>query len=325
MKSYELRFYRPEDYKDWNAFVQKAKNATFLFHRDYMDYHKDRFDDCSLVITENNKWVAVFPANRVEDEFRSHYGLTYGGLVLSRNTQLTHVVTILKHVFDFLKENNFKTLKVKTLPSMYAAIPSEELHYVFTALGAKLFRRDSLSVINLREQFKLTTSRKQSADRGIKHQLVIQEETVFDRFWNELHIPNLERKYGVRPIHSLEEITYLHSKFPENIRQFNVYHEGKIVAGTTLYVTDRVVHCQYIASNEDKNKLGSLDFLFRYLIQDVFKEKQYFDLGASNDYQGRSVVYGMQFWKQSFDAHTFIQDFYELSLDDVQHIDSILK
>ncbi|MFI0492336.1 MAG: GNAT family N-acetyltransferase, partial [Flavobacterium sp.] len=47
MKNYSVKRYQESDYKNWNAFIGKAKNATFLFHRDFMDYHKDRFQDYS--------------------------------------------------------------------------------------------------------------------------------------------------------------------------------------------------------------------------------------------------------------------------------------
>ena len=44
-----------------------------------MDYHKDRFEDYSLMVFKDEKLVAVLPANRVEDKLFSHQGLTYGG------------------------------------------------------------------------------------------------------------------------------------------------------------------------------------------------------------------------------------------------------
>ena len=31
----------------WNEFAQRSKNGTFLFHRSYMEYHADRFEDFS--------------------------------------------------------------------------------------------------------------------------------------------------------------------------------------------------------------------------------------------------------------------------------------
>ena len=50
VKKYEVRFYKLTDYEVWNTFIGQAKNATFLFHRDFMEYHKDRFLDYSLIV-----------------------------------------------------------------------------------------------------------------------------------------------------------------------------------------------------------------------------------------------------------------------------------
>jgi hypothetical protein len=79
VKNYTVRRYQKSDYLHWNTFVSKAKNATFLLHRGFMDYHKDRFEDYSLMVFENEKLVAVLPANRVDGCVYSHQGLTYGG------------------------------------------------------------------------------------------------------------------------------------------------------------------------------------------------------------------------------------------------------
>ena len=34
----------------WDAFVDMSKNGTFLLKRGFMDYHSDRFFDCSVLI-----------------------------------------------------------------------------------------------------------------------------------------------------------------------------------------------------------------------------------------------------------------------------------
>lgn len=68
--------------EEWDAFVDSSRNATFLLRRDYMDYHSDRFTDCSLIVRHGDKPVALLPASRHGSEARSHGGLTYGGLVL---------------------------------------------------------------------------------------------------------------------------------------------------------------------------------------------------------------------------------------------------
>jgi hypothetical protein len=44
-------------------------------------------------------------------------------------------------------------------------------------------------------------------------------------------IPNLSGRHNAEPVHSLEEIARLKELFPDNILQFNVYHNDAIVAG----------------------------------------------------------------------------------------------
>ena len=50
---FEIRRYTADYKKLWDRYVLKARNATFLFFRDYMDYHKDRFTDHSLLFYKN--------------------------------------------------------------------------------------------------------------------------------------------------------------------------------------------------------------------------------------------------------------------------------
>ena len=81
LTKYNIKKYHKNDYKIWNEFIAHAKNATFLFHRDFVEYHQDRFEDFSLLVFEDEKLKAVLPANIKENLVYSHQGLTYGGLV----------------------------------------------------------------------------------------------------------------------------------------------------------------------------------------------------------------------------------------------------
>lgn len=325
MKHYIVRKYQPSDYSTWNEFVATAKNATFLFHRDFMEYHSDRFTDFSLLIfDEKQNLKAILPANRVEDVVFSHQGLTYGGLVVNQKTKLQEVVEITFNLLRFLNENGILALNLKQLPSFYTKFPSEEMDYLSFILNAKLVRRDSLSVIALQSYFSYTKGRIEGIRKGNENSLVCKEESNFDLFWNEILIPNLKQKHHAKPVHSIEEITYLKSKFPKNIRQFNVYKEDKIVAGTTIFESDFVAHSQYISGNSDKNELGSLDFLHNYLLKEVFLKKDYFDFGISNENQGQNINQGLLFWKEGFGARTVVQNFYEIETKNFSKLATVL-
>ena len=324
MKNYTVRRYHSDDFLLWNAFIGTAKNATFLFHRDFMEYHADRFEDYSLMVFEDQKLVSVIPANASDNVLFSHQGLTYGGFVFEEKVKLGEVITIVKSVLTFLHQNHFESFQLKLVPSIYNYFFSEEIEYALFLAEAQLIRRDCLSVIDLKKPFSFTKTRKESFRRGIKNDLVIKEELKFDLFWNEILIPNLDKKHQAKPVHSAEEIIKLQQKFPDNIRHFNVYHEDKIVAGTTVFETNQVAHPQYISGNEHKNELGSLDFLYNHLITEVFKDKSYFDFGPSHEENGKKINEGILFWKESFGAKTTVQDFYEVKTSNYALLENVL-
>lgn len=324
MNKYTVKKYNENDSKTWNDFIAQAKNATFLFHRDFMEYHKDRFQDYSLIVLDGEKWVAVFPANIIGNEVFSHQGLTYGGLVYNEKIKLAQVIEIFQSILFFLNENNMQKLQLKLIPSIYHQKPAEELNYVLFLLQAQLIRRDTLAVIDLSNSYSLSKLRKRGVKNGINNRLIIKEVDDFTDFWNEILIPNLAQKHQARPVHSLEEITRLKAVFPEKIRQFNVYENDIIVAGTTIFESSTVAHSQYISGKEDKNELGGLDLLFYHLISEVFKNKRYFDFGISNENQGRNLNDGLSYWKESFGANTIVHDFYEVETLNYNVLDTVL-
>ncbi len=324
MKNYTVRRYVSEDFVQWNAFVSSAKNATFLFHRNFMEYHKDRFEDFSLLVFENEKLVSVIPANRVGATLYSHQGLTYGGFVFEATIKLGEVLEIAKSVLEFLQQNEISSFQLKLVPSIYNQFFTEEIEYALFLTNAKLIRRDCLSVLDLSKPFSIAKTRKESIRRGLKNDLVIKEEVQFELFWDEILIPNLTKKHDSKPVHTAAEMISLQQKFPNNIRHFNVYHQDKIVAGTTVFITDTVAHPQYISGNQQKNELGSLDYLYHHLITEVFKEKKFFDFGPSHEENGKKIKEGILFWKESFGSKTVVQDYYELPTSNYPLLENIM-
>jgi len=323
LTTYTIKKYEQNDCNTWNEFIAQAKNATFLFHRNFMEYHRDRFEDFSLLVFENHKLVAVLPANKQGNSVYSHQGLTYGNLVYKEETKQAPVIEIFQAILFFLNENNIQKLQLKTLPSIYHLKPSDEILYSLFLAEAKLIRRDSLSVIDLLQENKISKIRKRGIQKAVSNQLIIKEENDFELFWNEVLIPNLKAKHDAKPVHSIEEMNSLKALFPQNIRQFNVYSEDKIVAGTTIFETETVAHCQYISKNEKQENLGSLDFLFQYLIKEKFAKKRFFDFGISNENQGKNLNEGLSYWKESFGASTIIHDFYEVETSNYNKLNGI--
>ncbi|MFC0605974.1 GNAT family N-acetyltransferase [Winogradskyella pulchriflava] len=288
-----------------------------------MDYHSDRFVDCSLMVYKNDKLLALLPANKVNNEVYSHQGLSYGGLIYAKNLKSEDVIEAFKAILKYLNEKGISIIRIKELPSIYLHnATNNPLVYLYFKTNAELVRTDMHSVVDL--NFKsYSSSRKEGLKRGQKHNLNVEESDSFDLFWNHILIPNLKSKHGVEPVHSLKEITLLKSRFPKNIRQFNVYFNDKIVGGTTIFETDNVAHCQYISGNADKNELGSLDFLHIYLLENVFSNKLYFSFGTSNVEAGQKINQGLQFWKEGFGARSIAQGFYTIKTKNYELLEDI--
>lgn len=315
LDKYEIRKYQPEDKLTWDDFVMKAKNATFLFQRDFMDYHSDRFEDHSLLVYKDKKLVAILPANLMEGILHSHQGLSYGGLILSNKTTFQEALIVFRSLLNFLEAEGIETLNLKLLPKMYNRLPSDEIDYLLFLTKAKLTRRDLSSCVFNDNPLKIESSnRLRGIKKGVKNELEVREESAFDSFWKEVLKPNLKQVHDQKPVHSLDEINLLKSYFPDNIRQFNVYKNKEIVAGTTIFETSAVAHAQYISANELGRKSGGLDFLFNYLLQH-FSHKTYFDFGISNEVQGMKVNKGLMNWKESFGGRGIVHDFYEIKTE----------
>ena len=325
MKNYSVKQYQENDYENWNAFIAQAKNATFLFHRDFMEYHSDRFQDYSLIVLDGEKWVAVLPANKVGDEVFSHQGLTYGGLIYSDKVKLASVIEIFKSILFFLNSNKIEKVQLKLIPCIYHQKPADELNYALFLVESKLIRRDSMAVVDLSHKLLIASGRKEGIKKGIVNKLEIKEVDGFQDFWDEILIPNLTLKHHAKPVHTLQEISKLKALFPKNIRQFNVYENEIIVAGTTIFESENVAHSQYISGKEDKNELGGLDFLHHYLLTEVVKEKKFFDFGVSNEADGKKLNNGLSYWKESFGARTIVQDFYEVKTINFAKLENVIK
>lgn len=101
----EIHRYTAAYHRNWNDFVSESSNGTFLFLREYMEYHADRFTDYSLLVYDGNKLLALLPANRSGDVLYSHAGLTYGGLIVTTRNTTAQVLEIMRSIANFLKKN----------------------------------------------------------------------------------------------------------------------------------------------------------------------------------------------------------------------------
>lgn len=307
-----ISIYTDADKNDWDAFVRDAKNSHFFFQRDYIEYHKNRFKDFSLLIrNDKGALIAVLPANLNDGTLYSHQGLTFGGLIVLDSMRTELMLCIFDALIEFLKTHKIKRLLYKCIPYIYHKKPAEEDRYALFLNDATLVRRDVTSVVYLGEDIKYSKGRKWTINKAKKEGLTLCESSDLASFWTILE-DVLESEHNVKPVHTLDEISILISRFPSNIRLFLASSDHLPVSGALVFDNGAIVHTQYLANSNKGRKIGALDLLIDYLIKDIFKSRKYFDFGTSNEAEGKHLNTGLIAQKEGFGARSVAHDFYEI-------------
>jgi hypothetical protein len=309
---YEIVRYTPELKAQWDSFVRKSRNGTFLFLRDYMDYHRQRFTDFSLLIFHKQSLVALLPLNKEADgSVASHSGLTYGGLITDKKGRAEKVMKLFECLNTWLRDAGIRRVVYRPVPWIYHEMPAEEdLYALFNVCNARLTAREISSTIAQENKLAFSQSRKDCLRKAKRAGVEVMPCNDFAAFWDILSA-NLQQRYIVNPVHSLAEIMALASLFPHEIRLYAAYLDNEMVAGTVVYVMPRVVHVQYISASAKGKAVGALDILFRYLIDEVFVDKPYFDFGKSTEDRGRRLNEPLIFQKEGFGGRGVCYDTYE--------------
>lgn len=299
---------------EWDAFVARSKNGTFLFARSYMDYHADRFRDCSLLVRDDDgRLLALLPAERVGPLVRSHGGLSYGGLVVDSAMTASRMLSVLEGVAEFLGAAGAAALLYKTVPSIYHRQPAEEDLYALFRVGARLVRRDVLSVLESHRRGPVQERRARAVRKARGRGVEVRASTDFEGFWRLLE-KNLEARHGVSPVHTVAEMEYLATRFPGNIALHAAYRGTSMIAGAVLYLSADVCHVQYNVAAPEGFECGALDLVLEVLIEEQRDLRRYFDFGASTEQGGLLLNEGLASYKEGFGARTVVHDFYELDL-----------
>ncbi|MCH4551354.1 FemAB family protein [Aestuariibaculum lutulentum] len=306
--------YSKEYYEQWNDFVAKSKNGTFLFHRDFMEYHSDRFEDFSLLIFQRNKLQAILPANKSGQEIYSHQGLTYGGVLLPNNISVVKVFSVFEVIQKYCKQINISKITIREIPEFYCDKPTSEISFI---IGQKysLFQRQMVLAIDFEKGFSIHKTKLKHYKKGRDVGFEIKEDDTFDEFWINVLQPRLLERFNSKPVHRLEEITLLKRNFPKNIKQFNIYLGNQILAGITIFENKNVVKSQYGATTSEGERFRALDYLFLFLI-DKYKEegKKFFSMGTISDNSIKGYNEGLLKQKEEFGCNVYLQDSFSIDL-----------
>lgn len=310
----KLVSYNPTDKAAWNAFLPTCKNGLFMFNRDYMDYHADRFTDHSLMVYDDaDKLIALLPANVREGVLYTHQGLTFGGFLTATSVKASHMLEMFDLLRQHMQQNSLHKLVYKAIPYIYTSQPAAEDRYALFRNKANLFRVDISTTVNLANRLPMAELRKRGTKKARSNDLVVEKSTDFAGYMQVL-ADTLQSQHGTKPVHTLAEVELLASRFPDNIHLYVAKKDNAIHAGSIIFEYPSMAHAQYIAASPEGRTTGALDLLFTHLIENTFAHKTYFDFGISTEEAGTVLNNGLISQKEGFGGRAIVHEFYELTI-----------
>lgn len=308
--------YDPSMSSRWDEFVRCSSNGTFLHLRGYMDYHADRFTDCSLLaFDEKNRLVSVLPANIDGKTLWSHRGLTYGGWIVGRRHFATQtMLEVWDAAIERMRAHGITELIYKAIPHIYHRYPSEDDLYALFRLGASVCSCQVASALPLGREWLLNQGARQKIKNAEKIGITVGRSDDYAAFMEMLSL-RLDERYGAAPVHSLDEIRMLAGRFPDNIRLYAARDAaGGMLAGTIVYLTDTVVHTQYIATTPEARHDGTFPSVVACLLENEGKGRGWLDFGTSCEDSGRRLNAGLNAQKYGLGGRPVAYMAYRLKL-----------
>ena len=312
-----VRRYKESDKEVWNEFNSRSKNSLFMFNRDFMDYHKDRFQDHSLMFfNEKDELIAILPLNEKETTLSSHGGLTYGGFIVGIDIKQHHMNDCFVALLKYARENSFKEIFYKIIPHIFHEYPTEEDRYSLFLNNAQLIRVEPSTIINLGKPLKMPKGRKAQISRAKREGVVVVEMSDKDDYVKFIDLENqvLAEHHDTKAVHTGDELALLNTRFPENVRLFGAIKNNELIAGTVVFEYKDVVHTQYMAANHLARQIGALDLVVSTVIEKYKHNKKWLDFGISTENGGRYLNEGLIAQKEGFGGRTNTYEMWKIIL-----------
>lgn len=285
-----------------------------------MDYHKDRFEDCSLLFFKKEQLLACFPANFCKENHTvfSHQGLTYGGFILHPKATAVQVLDMFGMLKAHFADNYHAThLIYKCIPHIYHRLPSEEDLYALFVHQAQLKSRGISSAIDLQGGIGINRNRRRMLQKAEECGLTCgqtTEESEVRCYWGLLN-EVLENRHGIHPVHSAEEMLLLMNRFPDHILQYLCKTpKGELAAGAWVFLCNDTVHVQYGSTSDYGKESGALDLIYNELINRYKETHKYLEFGISTENDGKELNTNLIHQKESFGGRGICYDIYKMAL-----------
>jgi hypothetical protein len=298
----------------WDSFVDSSNNGTMFHKRRFLSYHpKGKFKDFSLLFSSNKGLVGVFPAAQKGDALWSHPGASFGGFVL-KDSGIKVMLEIVERTTRYAKACGFKSISMVLTPNLFHIRPVEGIEFALFYIGYKLSAVELSIVVDLGKN-RFHMRRHRGLREAYKHDIKILECDKWEEYWNML-TKNLRIRHSVKPTHTLEEILKLVHLFPEDIKLYGAFFEGKMIAGVVTFRNNKTsFETFYIAQDYEYEKLRAIDLLLAGIMDaSVMAGYKYMNFGITSEDRGKKINYGLAKFKEEFGGCDIVRRIYTREL-----------
>ncbi len=314
--------YNDDRESEWDNFIETNKrNATFLHSRKFFNHNPlNKIADASLLFYKKKNLISVLPASLYKQEnkiiFHSHPRSTYGGFVINEKVGTEEAIEIVEATINFAKSKSADEIIIRNPFRIFHQLPSDETDYAMWYHGFKIKSREMESTVLLDENIKqlYEDGTKRSIKKALEN-VTVNFSGNYKGYWQML-TDNLLKKHGVNPTHNYEQFLSLQQNTnPEFIRLVTAETDGNIAGGILLFLTKKVLHAQYIASDAAYQNLRPLNAVIDFIISWGIKNNYtYLNLGSANEEGGRKINYGLFKFKEGFGGRGILRETMHLQL-----------
>lgn len=324
-----VRRFEPGDHEQWDSFVERSVEGTFMHSRTFLSYHPpERFDDCSLiVIDDRDHWRAVFPAAAIVSGntriLQSHPGATYGGIMMPEDTVTVQIDSIISSIADAARSEGFDQIRMRTPERIFRRRNFDELDTACFRAGFRIEGRELSCALRLN-----SSTRNELLERwrplGRRHLRSAEKSGVtvritddFTEFWRILE-RTLDARHSAHPAHTLAEIQRLRDLLPGRVLLVGGYLNERLISGTVLFLfNSTAAHTFYIAQDYDfaeYNSLPSVMLAAAEFCRDKGFAWMNFGISSEPGTLGHELNHGLYGFKRSCGGEGVTRDLWSLSL-----------
>lgn len=302
----------------WDHFVmQESFNGTFLQTRRFLNYHPEgRFNDASFLIEKSGIIVAAVPGNKIDKNFISHQGSTFGGPIISKDFySASRTLEIIKCMDEYLHAN-YESVKLKITAETFCNAKNDLLEYALEHEGYE--RHSELSAATpLCENSDPLENCKGECRRNFRkadaENLTYREikDSEMEEFYRLLEIS--KAKYNTHPVHTLEELRDLKKRLPEELVFRGIWQGDTYLSGVMLFAfqNSNAIHFQYLAPDESRKETNATTALFIQAMREAAKNGfKKFSWGISTEDGGKYLNESLYRFKESFGSEAVLNNYF---------------